>query len=351
MKSISIPANSSRTFTRQDDAIAQKPGFLKIELHPQTGHLYNATFQLDLISYDEKYNTVNPYHFTASIDEFSTLLPFLSGSLFIDIGCGQGEFVEFLRSSGENAIGFDPVCRNPKEYLFRELFVPGKKSFPRNPSNIVFVMRCVLPHIPNPFDFIEKIQSFWPNSILVLQHQRLEYFEQTKSWNALMHDHVNVFLKSDFLDHFEVLQSSEFANEEWQQIVLKGKSKKSRPSRIESLAIIDDLMYQRERHLAQVTNFKELFIFGAAGKGINFAFACTNAGIGVNGAIDDNPEIIGRFLEGSGVEVYSPEDGFVQQANRGSLVVMNHRHLEYARNKFRNFEQIESMKTLTDSDL
>ena len=110
-------------------------------------------------------------------------------------------------------------------------------------------------------------------------------------------------------------------------------------------------MYQRERHLAQVTNFKELFIFGAAGKGINFAFACTNAGIGVSGAIDDNPEIIGRFLEGSGVEVYSPEDGFVQQANRGSLVVMNHRHLEHARNKFRNFEQIESMKTLTDSDL
>ncbi len=351
MREILIPANSSRTFSRQDDAIVQKPGFLRIELHPKTGHLYNATFQQELISYDEKYNTVNPYHFTASIDEFSTLLPLLSGSLFIDIGCGQGEFVEFLRSRGEKAIGYDPVCRNPKEYLFPELFIPEENFSLETSSSVVFVMRCVLPHIPTPFDFIEKIYSFWPNAILVLQHQRLEYFEQTTSWNALMHDHVNIFLESDFLDHFDVLRSSEFANEEWQQIVLNGKSKKLRPPRIESLTIIDNLMYQRERHLAQVAKFRELFIFGAAGKGINFAFACTSAGIGVSGAIDDNPEIIGRFLEGSGVQVYSPDDSFVQQENMGLLVVMNHRHLEYARNKFRNFERIESMKTLSDCDL
>jgi SAM-dependent methyltransferase len=335
----------------QEDAIVQKPGFLKIELHPKTGHLYNAAFQQELISYDEKYNTVNPYHLTASIDEFSTLLSLLSGSLFVDIGCGQGEFVEFLRSRGEEAIGFDPVCRNPKDFLFPRLFIPEENLSLETSSRIVFVMRCVLPHIPNPFDFIEKIQSFWPNAVLVLQHQRLEYFEQTTSWNALMHDHVNYFLKSDFQNQFDVLQSSEFANEEWQQIVLNGKLKKSRPAINENLAIIDNLMYQRELHLGQVRKFRDLFIFGAAGKGINFAYACRSAGIRVSGAIDDNPDIIGRFLEGSGVPVYSPHDRFVQQATRGLLVVMNHRHLEYARNKFRSFERIESMKTLGDTDL
>jgi hypothetical protein len=350
VKEILIPANSSRTFSMQEDAIVQKPGLLKIERHPQTGHLYNATFQQELISYDEKYNTVNPFHLAASIDEFSTLLPLLSGSLFIDIGCGQGEFVEFLRSRGENAIGFDPVCRNSKEFLFPKLFTPEEYFSLETSSSIVFVMRCVLPHISNPFDFIEKIQSFWPNAVLVLQHQRLEYFDQTASWNALMHDHINVFLKSDFLDRYDVLQSSEFANEEWQQIALKGKLKKSRPARNENLALIENLMYQRKRHLAQITKFREIFIFGAAGKGINFAYACTIAGVRVSGAIDDNPDIIGRFLEGSGVPVYSPDDSFVQQVNRGLLVVMNHRHLEYARNKFTNFEQIESMKTLGETD-
>jgi hypothetical protein len=48
------------------------------------------------------------------------------------------------------------------------------------------------------------------------------------------------------------------------------------------------------------------------------------------------------------VQVFSPDDRFVQQPNRELLVVMNHRHLEYARSKFRNFERIESMKTLGD---
>lgn len=346
MKEILIPANSSRTFPTQEDAIAQKPGYLKIELHPHTGHLHNATFQQDLISYDEKYNTVNPYHLAASIDEFSTLLPLLYGSLFVDIGCGQGEFVEFLKSTGEEAIGFDPVCRNPKEYLFPKQFFPEEKFPLETSSRIVFIMRCVLPHIPNPFGFIDRIQSIWPSAVFVLQHQRLEYFEQTTSWNALMHDHVNVFLKSDFLDRYDVLQISEFANQEWQQIVFNGKLKKSRSARIENLEIINNLMHQRKRHLAQIKKFRELFIFGAAGKGINFAYACASAGIRVSGAIDDNPDIIGRFLEGSGVPVFSSDDSFVQQTRRGLLVVMNHRYLEYARSKFTNFEKIESLKTL-----
>jgi hypothetical protein len=193
MKVISVPANSSRTFARRDYAIAQKPGHLKIELNPQTGYLYNANYQQEIVLYDGKYSTVNPHHLTASIDEFSTLLPLLSGSLFIEIGCGQGEFVEFLRSRDEKAIGFDPVCGNPKEYLFRKLFNPEERLPLETFSSIVFVLRCVLPHIQNPFVFIEKIQSFWPNALFVLQHQRLEYFQQTMSWNGLMHDHVNVF--------------------------------------------------------------------------------------------------------------------------------------------------------------
>jgi len=347
MKTILVPANSSRTFARYEDAVAQKVGLLKVEIHPLTGHLYNSTYEQSSIMYDTTYKTVNPFHFAQSINEFSKLHHILSGSFFVEIGCGQGEFVEYLKSLGEEAIGFDPVCEKKRPYLLPEVFTPEKRlPIPKNFDRITFILRCVLPHIQAPFEFISEIQERWPEARFLMQHQRIEHFIDTVSWHALMHDHVNIFTKEDFTSRYNVLADSEFSSGEWQQILLSGRPYVNKRSNSGKLLDIEKLMCLREKQLEQISEFEELVLFGGAGKGINFAYACASVGIGIKAVIDDSPDLAGRYLEGSGVEVVSSADEIWTRGGLKNLFVMNHNHEEYARNRFKNFAQVLSTKSL-----
>ena len=80
----------------------------------------------------------------------------------VDIGCGQGEFVKKLRKINVNAIGFDPALRKPTDFLYRQYFDPGVNHFDH--PNIIFVLRCVLPHIHNPFEYLNKIFEVSPDA-------------------------------------------------------------------------------------------------------------------------------------------------------------------------------------------
>lgn len=341
MKSFSVPANSSRYFESEAEAIKQPQGIINFVPHPE-GYFYNSSFNSSLVKYDDTYQTENRFHLQKSIGEFNKLASQLSGYRFVEIGCGQGEFIDYLISIGESATGYDPVCRVKSAHLNPEFFDIGK--IPSSAKKIVFVMRCVLPHIEEPFGFIDEILERFPSSLILMQHQRIEHFLKFKAWNALMHDHVNIFQESDFDKKYNVLSKSKFAKNEWQQILIARKSKTTTPSSKKS-DLLEPLLQSRISHLEALMKLEEIYLFGAAGKGINFAYACIQNRIRISGAIDDQPNIWYKYMDSSGVQVLPPKE-IKKSTLKPSLIVMNHNYLESARKRFSDTFEVHSLMTL-----
>jgi hypothetical protein len=342
MSIFQVPANSSRYFDSSEQALQQPLGEINYVIHPN-GYLFNEKYNANVITYDETYQTENKFQLKISIECFERVRSKLDAHSFVEIGCGQGEFVNYLISNGHLAHGYDPVCRTKSEYLTSDFF--DINSLQDSGLRKVFILRCVLPHITNPFDFLDSILEKYPSALILMQHQRIEFFAKTRSWNSLMHDHVNLFTDSDFAIRYKVHSQILFANDEWQQLVI-GKSTASRlPHLTEKQKFFESLVDWRKKHLASLKDYEEIFIFGSGGKGINFAYAAVKNDINIIAALDDQEKIWGKYLDTSGVEVMSPQDSRICEA-RGLLVVMNHNHLESARRRFSDNLQVESLMTL-----
>lgn len=339
---IEVPANSSRYFNSPEEARRQISGRINYVLHSD-GYLYNNKYDSSLVKYDNSYSTENQYHLKISVKAFEEISGKLSGHRMIEIGCGQGEFTEYLISKGFTAQGIDPVCGVGKSYLKRGFF--DLDDISESEAKSVFIMRCVLPHIEHPFNFLDNIFKKFPSALILMQHQRLNFFAKTNSWNSIMHDHVNLFDDNDFANRYNVLSSIFFAKGEWQQILIGKLSGNATPRKSTNLESLEKLLESRKNGLSSLRKIDNIYIFGAAGKGINFAFSCAKEGLKINGAFDDQEKIWGKYLEGSGVPVLSTS-GYSPMESAGNLIVMNPNHLEMASNRFSKTFNVYSLMTL-----
>ena len=138
-----------------------------------------------------------------------------------DVGCGQGEFVNAIRELGVEAVGFDPVLRHESKYLFARYW-DAKES----PQTDLIVMRCVLPHIPQPWEFLNQIATYQKSALILIEFQKLEWILRNKCWYQFCHDHVNQFSMFDFQSRYEVLLEGSFANDEWGWVLFSPNSQK-----------------------------------------------------------------------------------------------------------------------------
>lgn len=82
-----------------------------------------------------------------------------------------------LRELGVEAIGFDPVLRHEDEFLFARYW-----DAEDSPQADIIVMRCVLPHIPQPWKFLEEIATHQKSALVLIEFQKLEWSLRNKSW-------------------------------------------------------------------------------------------------------------------------------------------------------------------------
>ena len=216
--SIEVPANASRFFKDSSEAVNAPIG--KIQLAIQDGLLFNRKFDQELISYDAQYCT------TVSALNTSYVLPILSyldsvldlfefSPRIIEIGCGQGELVNHLRERGFEAFGFDPVSRADSDFITKSLWTPTDAGAD------LFILRCVLPHISSPWEFLDNLFRVNPEARVLIEYQRIEWSIEERVWYQLNHDHVNLFLLENFENRFNVLLSGEFSNREWQWVLIE----------------------------------------------------------------------------------------------------------------------------------
>jgi hypothetical protein len=179
-------------------------------------------------------------------------------------------------------------------------------------------MRCVLPHIPQPWSFLAILAT--RRRHVLVEYQRIEWLIEKGVWYGLNHDHVNYFTAADFERNASVVASGTFAEQEWGWVLLSLDTRVARPL-ISTFSPADghSSLSGRLRQSIEALSSKrcetsaalrsgevEVVLWGAAGKGVVAADTLIELGVPVRAAVDADPSKWGAFLECSGVEVWSP---------------------------------------------
>ena len=328
-----VPANSSRFFVDYDEAVSQNLGTIHLVHDFKDNIVINESYAPELIKYDSQYCTsVSDLESKYSIPTL-TYIDLVLDKLrdmptVIDIGCGQGELVFELRDRGVNAWGFDPVLRKKSPFLQSRYWNPSEAAAD------LYVMRCVLPHIQKPWEFLAQIAISSPSALVLIEFQRVEWILEHKVWYQISHDHVNLFSISDFVNSFSVIESGTFSKGEWGWVLVNlskytDLGDDSLPSYIKGFG---DLFSQKHDFLNQIQKIDyPIALWGSAGKGIVLAHAIQGVHENLI-AIDADSHRWGLYLEASGVKVKQPPLA-IEQAEKGTLIlVCNPNHVEQVKN-------------------
>ncbi len=326
---LSVPANASRFFDQRKQAVDEVESNIGLAWDDKDPYLFNSLYDDSLIKYDEQYCTavsaLGEDYVIPALEYFQNLERYLPINFnVVDIGCGQGEFIEQLKARGIQGVGYDPVLQNPTEYLHSKYW-----SIEEPPADL-YVMRCVLPHIQKPWAFLEEIAQSAPKTLVLVEFQRLEWIIENKIWYQLSHDHINLFSIKDFTSRFTVHEHGTFSNGEWGWVLLD-PSNYHLPNYLgfEHQQGVMDLFEARNHTLQQIKKIERpIAIWGAAGKGIVLAHALKSVASKKIIAIDADFHRWHKYLECSGVEVFPPEYSLENLPRDFLILVSNPNHLE-----------------------
>jgi hypothetical protein len=349
---IEVPANASRYFDSFKQALQQPIGKVEITYCDVENYYYNSQFDSSLILYDSSYHTKDSLQLKNSIKVFYPFVEKYNLLNIIDIGCGQGEYVQSLNKLNISAIGYDPTLKESTSTLKNEYFDSDKieDKF----EDKTFVMRCVLPHITNPFNYINALFLSSPKSKIYIEFQRLEWILENKSWISISHDHVNLFTIEDFERRYNIMESGIFARGEWGFILFSRTEENHTQVKHNSFSKRDNqlqkLFEKRSQQLDQLISInKNLLIYGAAGKGIIFSYAFKSNGGGDIFCIDSDSGRQEKYLECSGVEVISPFTALQNFDPDTLILVLNKNHIESVNKIFGNRSKIFSLTNFSNS--
>ena len=287
-------------------------------------YLYNAAFDPSLIAHDQAYCTTVRDLTGAIRSPLSGTLTAFSAMPSIETSLTSGA-VKVSSYAPFNSAGSRPAdttrsCARNRPSLHSRYWRPTDEA-----DAGLFVMRCVLPHIPEPWEWIRSMGEDHPRALLLIEYQRLEWMAEHDVWYQLAHDHVNQFTVADFAARFEVVDQGNFANDEWAWVVIRPDTyRRPAPRGCDLRDALDGLIAARHRMLTALTGLR-VALWGAAGKGIILAHALTQAGAEVSFAVDADPARQGKFMDVSGVEVIAPEEAIARLTDH-ELVVCNPNH-------------------------
>jgi hypothetical protein len=136
-------------------------------------------------------------------------------------------------------------------------------------------MRCVLPHIPNPFQFIESIRGKESPAFLWVEFPNLDYIIQNELWYALSHDHVNYFTTENFKSRYQLLFGTTTTDGTWNIVLFQNlttqKTEQQRFNQTRKLNDLENLLIKGETSKDTLSkNNQELIIWGG-GEGSGFS--------------------------------------------------------------------------------
>lgn len=318
-----LPIFQNRMYESEAAARSCPTGDIRLVEDLRSGLVYNAAFRPELLVYDHNYQNeqgLSP-RFQQHLESVAAIIARDIGRRsLIEVGCGKGHFLETLRASGFDVVGFDPAYEGSSPRVHRALFSEGVV-----PPAGGIILRHVLEHIQDPVRFLGELRSANGGSgRIYIEVPCMDWICERRAWFDVFYEHVNYFRASDFHRMFGTVISS------------------TRLFGGQYLGIVADLgtLCTPVADPAAAVRFPSDFtrsidasgegdcIWGGASKGVTFALVRQRAGRPIRTVIDISPGKQGKFLPATGLLVQSPADALPRLSAGATIIVMNSNYLE-----------------------
>lgn len=330
-----VPTNQNRALPDAESARSMTRGELRVRSCTKCGFVFNSAFDPERVFYDASYDncqTVSP-HFADHVERLAKRLTDECGvrnCRIVEVGCGQGAFVERLVSDpalGNRGRGFDPsyngeLSRCDGRLTFERRFYDAECA---TIEADVVVCRHVIEHVPDPVGLLKTIRAALSNSPgarLFFETPTVAWiFKHSVIWD-FFYEHCSYFtaesLKTCFeLAGFRVAQVGPIFGGQylWLEAVLEPEAPEVtfNPTDIASLAErFGEFERNAVRDWTQAIKIHSrtgaVAIWGAGAKGGTFANLVDPRGELISCVVDINAAKQGRYIPGSRHLVISPDE-------------------------------------------
>ena len=347
-----IPIHSVLLFQTKEKALTYPKGDIKLGFCENCGFISNISFDPGLQEYSDGYESTQIYSTTFNvfarklaqslIDRYD-----LQSKDIIEIGCGQGEFLEMLCEHGKNrGMGFDPAYTPGRnENLEKNQVSIIKDFYSEKYSNIqcdFLCCRMTLEHIYETGNFIGTVKKSIqdkPDTIVFFQVPDVRRILKDQAFWDIYYEHCSYFSPGSLAklfrnNGFEIIDM--WIDYDDQYIMLGARL--GHGGKIKSLPAEEDIMQLKSQVDLFSKNHKNLLntwksylekakkdgrrivIWGGGSKGV--AFLTTLHIIKeIEYVVDINPNKHGTYMAGTGQQIVSPE--FLVQYNPDIVIVMN----------------------------
>ncbi|MBK8988824.1 MAG: methyltransferase domain-containing protein [Chloroflexi bacterium] len=345
-----LPVHCNVLWPSREGALSAPRGDIHLTYLPDCGHIYNSAFDPELMTYTEAYE--NSLHFSPRFQEYATNLAErliatydLRGKDIVEIGSGQGDFLQMLCQMGGNrGVGFDPSYAAEEGVGDTAVsFVQAyySEEFADYPADFI-CCRHVLEHIHEPVPFLKAvhraINGRMDTVVFFEVPNALWTVRQLGIWD-IIYEHCSYYSPVS-LTHlftqagFAVLAVNETFGGQFLTIEarLAAAAAVSPPASTADLADLSadvarfaDNYRQKVAHWQGVLqdlagNGRRVVVWGSGSKGVMFMNTFDQAGL-IRYAVDINPRKQGMFVAGSGQEIISPE--FLRVYQPDVVIIMN----------------------------
>ncbi len=349
---LNVPTLQNVTLATRETAKTVRCGALKMVQCGDCGFVWNAAFDPELICYDSSYNNdvigsrFYQAHLCEMADRILASVPAGTDIHYVEIGCGEGDFLRLLHERGKgriaSAVGFDPAFtahdKLPENAVVHPCcFTPAEIEKIPSQANVV-CSRHTIEHVSDVHSFAANLAAAMaPGRQLFVETPDVDWILRNGAFQDFFYEHCalyNPYSISLLLSQYG-LQSEVTPVYNGQYMWVQAQML-SETLPVASLPLTEDpwdLGQAYQAHRAELLDSWSSFlagrkhkgpiaVWGAASKGVTFSLIMnSHEHQMIEVSIDLNQAKQGCYLPVTGTPVVSPEAA--RQLGVTTIVIMN----------------------------
>ncbi len=295
-KQNNFPIFQNVLYNTKEEALNCKVANIELIQDEKTGLIYNRLFDNTLMDYDADYSfdpSLSLAYRNIIVGVKDIVEKYLGKDKLLEVGCGKGFFTDYLSSLGFDIVGMDPCYEGESANIKKEYY--NKNT---NKSFNGIIMRHVLEHIENPYEFLLELKEANNNQGLVyIEVPCFDYINDNCCFTDIYYEHVNYFRKIDFENMFDdIIDIGNIFQGQYLYVVARLSSLKI-PKKNDDFSL-------NKKFFSEVEGYKKLIkeknkktvIWGAGPRAQILSFFLRKENINIDYFVDINPKRENKYI-------------------------------------------------------